>query len=65
MTAKEFKMSIALNEANAEIEKLKARLEEMEDGLKDLRVYLVSEKFENDTTVQVKDVLSFLRNIYR
>ena len=51
-------------DANAEIEKLKARLEEMEEGIEDIRHYLVSEKFDKETTVQVKDILFMLRNLY-
>ena len=40
-----------------ELAAAKARLDALEQGITDLRAYLISEKFHVDTTVQVTDVL--------
>lgn len=54
-----------IQKLHAKIEELKAEKNDAANALDDLRVYLTSEKFRNDTTVQVKDVLDRLPKIYK
>jgi len=53
-----------INQLQEQIKTLKAEKEEAANRLDDLRIYLASEKFHNDTTVQVGDVLRRLPRIY-
>lgn len=53
-----------IKQLQAKIAELKSEKEEAANRLDDLRVYLSSEKFHNDTTVQVGDVLRRLPRIY-
>lgn len=42
---------------------LKLEIAKADDAIKDLRSYLLSDKFQNDPTVQVSDVLRYLENV--
>lgn len=42
---------------------LNAQLAASHDAIRDLRRYVSSPKFYNDTTVQVQDVLNYLNNV--
>jgi prefoldin subunit 5 len=54
------------------IQKLQARIADLQaekntiaDAIDALRVYLTSDKFRNDTTVQAQDVLNRLPTVYK
>lgn len=42
---------------------LKLEIAKADDAINDLRSYLLSDKFHNDSTVQVSDVLRYLDNV--
>jgi len=49
----------------SDIRAMQQAIKTRDDGIRDLAIYLQSSKFRNDTTVQVRDVLNRLQEIYR
>jgi len=54
-----------IKQLQADVIRLKAQVEDANDAVVDLRSYLFSDKFSNDTTVQVTDVLNRLNPVSR
>lgn len=42
---------------------LKLQIAAADDAVNDLRTYLLSEKFHNDSKVETRDVLRFIENV--
>ena len=58
-------MANYINKLQAENADLKAKNEAMQRAIGELRAYLASSKFWNDSTVQVRDVEARLMNVWR
>ena len=58
-------LSTSIEALRANVQYLQSEIKSRDDGIRDLAIYLQSSKFRNDTTVQVRDVLNRLQEIYR
>jgi cell division protein FtsB len=52
-----------INRLQQENETLSAEVERLNEGLAALKVYMASEKFHQDTTVQVGDIMRWIDQI--
>ena len=58
-------LSTNIEALRANVQYLQSEIKSRDDGIRRLMVYLQSSKFDYDPTVQVKDVLRYIQEIYR
>lgn len=58
-------LSTNIEALRANVQYLQSEIKTRDDGIRRLMVYLQSSKFDYDPTVQVKDVLRYIQEIYR